>query len=275
MTQIAGTNKASVAVQEVDIDLLVMSDLRPAGGIPVPEPADVLLAQQAGIHALPTVVVRLDGTRFEILRGIRVWRVAQALQLPRLPVLVVSMDDTAAARAVAADFQDGVARNPVDEGEYLSWMTTEKGVSIVEASRSIGLSRTEGSHRLRVLRLPQPIKELLRTGDLTLGHGRLLLSLGGALSERQLIALAQEASKQGLSIQDLHDRAMQLSGQGTPSTQAAARDPNVVRMENVLSAKLGTPVRIDYTNTGEGILHIEFDSFSILDGVLDHLGYEG
>jgi ParB family chromosome partitioning protein len=185
------------------------------------------------------------------------------------------MDDVAAARAVAADFQNGVARNPVDEGEYLSWMTTEKGVSIAEASRTIGLSRTEGSHRLRVLRLPSPIKELLRSGDLTLGHGRLLLSLAGDLSDSHLVALAQEAHTERLSIHELHDRAAKLSGHGKPSPEASARDPNVVRVENVLSAKLGTPVRIDYTNTGEGVLHIEFDSFSILDGVLDHLGYEG
>lgn len=276
MNQVAGTNKASVALQDVDIDLLVMSSLRPAGGgIPVPAPADVILAQQAGIHALPTVVVRPAGGQFEILRGVRVWRVAQALQLPRLPVLVVSMDDVAATHAVTADFHEGVARNPVDEGEYLSWMTTKKGVSIAEASRSIGLSRTEGSHRLRVLRLPQPIKDLLRKGDLTLGHGRLLLSLAGALSEAHLTALAQEAHKDRLSIHELHDRAAQLSGQGGLGAETSTRDPNVVRVENVLSAKLGTSVRIDYTNTGEGVLHIEFDSFSILDGVLDHLGYEG
>ena len=261
----------------VPLDLLHISRLRPPLPLPWPTPAAVALARTVGFVE-PVTVRPLPGAtppRYEILAGLRHWLLAQRAELATVPVHVQdSLSDEDARRLVEQDAGQAPP-DPIAEARAIQAEVT-RGRSIAAVGRDRGLSRTEASHRLRLLRLAPSVQARVASGALDLGKARALVGL----PERVQLDLAQRIARAGLTTRQVEALA-KASKPGGPSPAGAGTapepltpDPDRARLETDLAEWLGAPVTLDYGADGRGRLIVEFADLEILEGVLERIGYQ-
>jgi len=265
-------------MQAVPLDLLHISRWRPPTPLPWPTPAAVALARAVGFVE-PVTVRPLPGAtppRYEILAGLRHWLLAQRAELATVPVHVQdSLSDEDARRLVEQDAGQA-PHDPIAEARAIQAEVT-RGRSIAAVGRDRGLSRTEASHRLRLLRLTPSVQARVATGELELGKARALVGL----PERVQLDLAHRIAREGLTTRQVEALAKAGKPGGSPSPAGAgaapeplAQDPDLARLETDLAEWLGARVTIDYGRDGRGRLIVEFADLEILEGVLERLGYQ-
>ena len=135
---------------------------------------------------LQPLVVRPRGSQFEILVGERRWRAAQQAGLIRVPAIVREASD---AEALELGLVENLLRedlNPVEAAQAYQRLLAEFGWTQEELAQRLGKDRSSIANALRLLRLPEPIQEDLRTGRLTMGHARALLGLPSAAAQLRL-----------------------------------------------------------------------------------------
>ena len=210
----------------------------------------------------PVVVRKVDQNKYEIIAGERRWRAAQLAGLAELPVVIKDVDDRT---AIAMSLIENIQRedlNPLEESEALKRLGDEFEMTHQQISEAVGKSRATVTNLLRLIDLQPEVKTMLQTGSLEMGHARALLGLQG---ESQ-IAAAKKVIAGGLTVRateklvrDFHDQKDK-----TPKTI----DPDTQRLQEQLSAKLGTKVTINHQDNGKGKLVINYSSLDELDGVL-------
>jgi ParB family transcriptional regulator, chromosome partitioning protein len=215
-----------------------------------------------------------DGSeaRYEIVAGERRWRAAQLAGLHEVPVVIREIPDEA---AVAVALIENIQRenlNPLEEAGALKRLIDEFGMTHARAAEAVGRSRVSVTNLLRLLELPDPVRDLLARRELDMGHARALLGLES--SRAQLIELARRIVKQNLSVRETENlvrrAAGQSSGAASDGKTGKTPDPNVSRLETELSEKLGTAVRIEH-GRGGGRLVIRYHSLEELDGIIEHI----
>jgi len=215
----------------------------------------------------PILVRQAGGERYEIIAGERRWRAARMAGLATIPVLVREVPDR---QALAVSLIENIQRedlNPLEEAAGIQRLLQEFGMTHAEAAQVLGRSRSAVTNLLRLLDLAPPVRELVAEGRLDMGHARALLALPVA---RQL-ELAREAAERGLSVRDVERRA--VAGVKTPRASGRSkRDQDVLRLEEELSGRLGTPVEIKAgAKKGTGRLLISYGSLDQLDTLIARL----
>ena len=264
-------------MQAVPLDLLHISRWRPPTPLPWPTPAAVALARAVGFVE-PVTVRPLPGAtspRYEILAGLRHWLLAQRAQLATVPIQVREPVSDADARRLVEQDAGPDLPDPLAEAHAIQAEVTQ-GRSVAAAGRALGLSRTEASHRLRLLRLAPSVQARVANSELELGKARALVGL----PERVQLDLARRIAREGLTTRQVEALAKAYKpGNGHPQASVGpapeplAQDPDRVRLETDLAEWLGTRVTVTYGADGEGRLVIEFADLDILQGVLERLGY--
>ena len=205
---------------------------------------------------LQPLVVRPRGSQFEILVGERRWRAAQQAGLTRVPAIVREASD---AEALELGLVENLLRedlNPVEAAQAYQRLLAEFGWTQEELAQRLGKDRSSIANALRLLRLPEPIQEDLRTGRLTMGHARALLGLPSAAAQ---LRLRERILSQDWSVRAT-EAGVQARRPGRP--KARRRPPDVEAVEEELRLALGTRVRIvgnllrgkielPYTSAGE------------------------
>ena len=209
----------------------------------------------------PVVVRSLDADRFEILSGERRWRAAQLAGLDHVPVVVKDVTDEA---AIAIGLIENIQRedlNPVEEGLGLRRLQDEFGLNQEQVAEAVGRSRSAVADLLRLLHLEKEVLSMLERGELDTGHAKVLLALSGG----DQVRAARSVIKKGLSVRQTEAL---VKGWSTPDQPPVAPDPNISRLEQDLSARLGAKVRIQHQQNGRGRLEVHYTSLDELDGVL-------
>jgi ParB family chromosome partitioning protein len=257
------------AVEHLGIDLLQRGKYQPRRNFDqdrMQELADSIAAQ--GI--VQPIVVRPAGEgRYEIIAGERRWRAAQLAGLHDIPVVVREVDDkTAMAVALIENIQRDDL-NPLEEATALERLLGEFGLTHQEVAEAVGKSRTSVTNLLRLLDLNEDVKHLVEKGSLEMGHARALLGLKDAMQSDA----AHKVVKQGLSVRETERLVRRTQGDdGRPQrAKSASRDPDVVRLEQDLTEKLGARVQIKEGGKGRGQLVIAYNSADELEGILDRL----
>jgi len=200
--------------------------------------------------------------RYQIIAGERRWRAAQAAGLHEVPVLVRSLAD---AEAMAASLVENLQRqdlNPIEEAEGYFRLIRECGMTQDGLGQAVGKSRSHIANTLRLLNLPDMVKAEVRSGALTAGHARALLShpepekaalavIARGLNVRQTEALAARPEPPAAALTPAHDPADSV-------TRAVERD---------LAERLGLRVQISFDGKG-GTLRIHYRSLDQLDGLI-------
>jgi ParB family chromosome partitioning protein len=206
----------------------------------------------------PLVVARnLQGEGYVIVAGERRWRASRRAGLESVPVVVREVaDDRELLELALVENLQRSDLNPLEEAEAYQALQEKFSLSQEEIATRVGKARTTVTNALRLLRLPEEVRDLLRAGHLSAGQARPLLGL--ATSEEQ-VTLAERAVREGLSARDME----RLSGEPRAAKQqkkpARTVEVHTAAAEEKLTRRLQTKVEIRRRGKG-GLLQISFHS---------------
>ena len=217
----------------------------------------------------PIVVRPVARDKYEIIAGERRWRAAQMAGLHEVPVVIRDVDDRA---AIAMALIENIQRenlNPIEEARSLSRLMKEFELTQLQAAEAVGRSRSGVANLLRLLELNDEVKLLLEQRQLEMGHARALLALSGVPQTDA----AKKVASLGLSVRETEQMVRKLTDPAKPVNPANApvKDPNVRRLQEDLSEKLGASVQLQCKSNGKGKMIITFNSNDELDGILEHI----
>jgi ParB family chromosome partitioning protein len=267
VTSVADEEKSDGLV-ELDIDRIQRGKFQPRTVFDqqaLHELADSIRVQ--GI--VQPVVVRPEGSHFELVAGERRWRAAQLAGLQKIPAVVRELDAKSAAAIALIENIQREDLNPLEEAHAFLRLIEDFDLTHQQVADSVGRSRATVSNLLRLLDLADPVKQQVNDGLLNMGHARALL----ALIRHDQIEVAKLVVNRGLSVRETEMLVKKtlVAQAGGKKSQPVAVDPDIRRLETSLSEKLGAAVKIKPGKKGSGQLVIHFHSSAELDGILEHL----
>ncbi len=216
----------------------------------------------------PIVLRQIKPQQYEIIAGERRWRAAQLASLVQIPAIVKEITDRA---ALAIGLIENIQRedlNVLEEAIALQRLIEEFDLTHEEVAQSVSKSRAMVSNLLRLLQLEDSVKLFIERGEIEMGHGRALLSLP---KEKQR-SIAKEIIEKQLSVRQTEALVKKYLMSGANTTKVkTSKNPNLHKLEQELSDKLGTRVHFQHQNSGRGKLVIEYANLDSLDGVLKKL----
>lgn len=218
----------------------------------------------------PILVRRVDGEQnvYEIVAGERRWRAAQLAQLHEVPVTVRELEDRDALEIALVENIQRENLNPMEEAEGYRRLMDEFKHTQEDLARAVGKSRSHVANMMRLLSLPNAVREMVEQGELTAGHARALIGVGNAET------IAKEIAKQGLNVRQT-EKLIAAGRPGgkpapTPKPPEPPKDANTLALERDLSNLLGLKVSIAFRG-GAGELVIHYQTLDQLDDVLRRL----
>lgn len=211
------------------------------------------------------VVVRTiaGGNRFEIIAGERRWRAAQLAGLVEIPVIIRDVDDRTALELAIVENVQRADLNPLEEALGYDQLIAEHGYTQNDLGEIIGKSRSHVANSLRLLKLPEPVRDMLAEGSLSAGHARALVSTPDP------VALAKVIAAKGMSVRDaerLAQNHIKSQGASQPAEAREPKDSDTIALERSLSDRLGLRVSINHKGGG-GQLKINYTSLEQLEDI--------
>ena len=188
---------------------------------------------------LQPVVVRPTPEGYELVAGERRLRAAVAAGEAAVPALVRRMTDRESLEAALVENVQRQDLNAIELAEAFSRLAHEFSLSQEEIARRVGKDRATVANTVRLLRLPPPVKQAVVDGRLSAGHARALL----AAPAEQVVPIFERILARGLSVRET-ERLCEGAPKGKRSRREAHRDPHLRDLEERLSRRGGTRVRI-------------------------------
>lgn len=192
--------------------------------------------------------------RFEIVAGERRWRAAQRAGLLKVPVIVRDVADDKLLEVALIENLQRDDLNPIEEATAYRRLTDDLHLTQDAIAAAVGKDRSSIANTLRLLRLPDEVRNLVSDGSLSMGHARALLGLESAAAQREL---AREIVAKDLSVRETETLVKRRTEPAAPPKPAAKKDPNTRAAEEQLRFALGTPVEIVRARKG-GRIQIAF-----------------
>ncbi|MGL6071507.1 ParB/RepB/Spo0J family partition protein [Craterilacuibacter sp.] len=214
----------------------------------------------------PVVVREIGLGEYELIAGERRWRASQKAGLTEIPAVIRCVPDEA---ALAMGLIENIQRqelDPIEEAQGIARLIEEFSLTHDAAAAAVGRSRSAVSNLLRLLLLPEPVQKLLHQGQIEMGHARALL----ALPALQQLELANLVVVHGWSVREV-ERRVQALAEDKPKAGMRTPDPDVLRLAENLSERLGAKVQIKAGKRGCGKMTIEYASLDELDGIVGRL----
>jgi ParB family transcriptional regulator, chromosome partitioning protein len=233
--------------------------------------------KQQGI--LQPLIVRKAEQGYELVIGERRLRAAQKAGLDRVPVIIKEVTDAESMEMALVENIQREELTPIEEALAYRQLMEELRLTQEEVASRVGKSRPVITNLLRVLTLPDEIKEEVDRGNLSVGHARTLLSL---VTPEQQVAMARRIMRQGLSVRETETLVAQTVAQPLsesspvlveqhPTEEPVIRhDIHIAALEDELIRTLGTKVRLRPKKKG-GRIEIEYYSNEELEGILNRL----
>jgi ParB family chromosome partitioning protein len=269
--------QASGALRELPVNQVLPNPFQPR--TQVDEAALVELT--ASIEAsglLQPVIVRPRNGKYELIAGERRWRAVQRLGWPKIPAVVREVDDPTLLTLALIENLQRDDLTSIDEAAGYQRLGEEFKLPQAEIARLVGRNRSTIANLIRLLKLPDEIKDLVQQRKLSEGHARALLSVEKG---SDVALLAKQAVEHGWSVRDLEARARGeapttlVPEVGSTPSKSRTRAPQkmatgeVRRVEDALRKRLGTDVRVTSRRRGRGFISISYYSNDDLARVLE------
>ena len=203
----------------------------------------------------PIVVMPSGLDRYVIIAGERRFRAARIAGLNEIPAIVKDVSTQQAKEIALIENLQRENLDPVEVAVGYKSLMESFSLTQDEISKKLSIPRSSVANSLRILNLPESVLELVKTGELSLGHAKVVLSVTG---ESRQLSLAQEIAEKNLSVRQAELLAKKM--QKEPKQPKADKVPTLVReVEIALSEMHGTPVKVSYKD-GKGSLTITFNS---------------
>ena len=227
------------------------------------------LARSVAEHGIvqPLVVTRTSEGRYRLIAGERRFRAAKKAGLRKVPVVV--KDELPESEILQIALIENIQRedlNPIEEALAYHQLHEEFHLTQEEISKRVGKERSTVANFLRLIRLPDPVKKLLASGQLSMGHARALLAVDSPKKQEQL---ADRVVKKNLNVRQTELLAAE-SSQKTVEKKQKEKDVFTRDAEEKLQRALRTKVEIDRRRRG-GVIHIRFASEDDLIRIFDEI----
>jgi ParB family chromosome partitioning protein len=257
-------------LKQIPVDLIQRGKYQPRRDMH-PEALEELAESIKAQGVMQPIVIRpISSERYEIIAGERRWRATQLAGLDSIPAVVRDVSDEA---AIAMALIENIQRedlNPMEEAIALKRLQDEFELTHQEVAQAVGKSRTAVTNLLRLIALDQEVKKFLEHGDIEMGHARSVLSLE-PLQQRQV---AQQIVSKGLSVRQAEAIVRRLLDDKKQSPSKTENNPDLQKLEEGLSEKIGVPVSVQHSAKGKGKLILKYNNLDELDGILAHLSYK-
>ncbi len=263
--EVAAPEDPERTVQYIDIN-----DIKPNRNQPRkkfdPESISELAAsiQEHGIIQ-PLIVCKAE-QGYELVAGERRWRAAREAALDKVPCLVREFTSEENALIAIIENMQREDLDPIEEAEGLEKMMKEYVFTQEEVSRSVGKSRPYITNSLRLLKLPQDIREKISEGAISAGHARALLSVKTRALQEQI---CQKIIKDGMSVRET-ENLVRKGGKSRKAPARSKKDPDIVAVEEKLKEIYGTRVAIT-TNGRKGAVEISYYGREDLNRIIELL----
>ena len=213
---------------------------------------------------LPILVKKIDENNYQIIAGERRWRASQKAGLHDVPVIIKNLDDKEILEIALIENMQREDLNPIEEAEGIARLQDEFKYTQEELSNILGKSRPQISNTIRLLKLPQKVKEFVQNKTLSAGHARALVRLEDSY------AIAQVAIKKNMNVRQLETYISYVKNKRGKKGNKA-KDPNILSLENEITQMLGLIIKIDHKDSEKGKLEIFYNNLEQLDDLIKKL----
>ena len=213
---------------------------------------------------LPILVKKIDENNYQIIAGERRWRASQKAGLHDVPVIIKNLDDKEILEIALIENMQREDLNPIEEAEGIARLQDEFKYTQEELSNILGKSRPQISNTIRLLKLPQKVKEFVQNKTLSAGHARALVGLEDSY------AIAQVAIKKNMNVRQLETYISYVKNKRGKKGNKT-KDPNILSLENEITQMLGLIIKIDHKNSEKGKLEIFYNNLEQLDDLIKKL----
>ena len=251
--------------QSLSIDSMRPGKYQPRAGMD-PEALNELAQSIQAQGILQPILVRpIANNQYEIIAGERRWRAARIAGLTSVPVAIRDIPDDAALAAALIENIQRENLNPLEEASGIQRLIGEFDMTHEVAAKAVGRSRTAVTNLLRLLNLAPPVRELLLSNQIDMGHARALLGVPNAKQTE----IAHQVVKASLSVRQTE--ALVARNQNADMRVPAKVDRDVLRLQEELADNLGTKVEIHANKVGQGNIKLSFQNLAELDRILAKL----
>lgn len=230
------------------------------------------LSETIKVHGLiqPIVVIQ-KGNFFELVSGERRLRACKKAGLAKIPAIVKNYSEEQSLEIAIIENIQREDLNPIEEALAYQTLIDKLGLKITEVASRLGKNRATISNLVRLLQLPESIKELLRQGKITEGHARPLLSIGNSKKAEEL---SKQIAEKGLSVREVEEIVSKLvDGEKILTKSSLSQDPSILDMENKIRTKLSAKIKLSHNvKSGKGKIIINYNNLEDMDRILQNMG---
>ncbi len=258
------------SLQEISLDDISPNPYQPRTVWNEQELADLAESIMAN-GVIQPIIVRPSGSRFQLIAGERRFRAAQLASLTTIPALVRSASDKQLLEWSLVENIQRVDLNPIERAKAYQDYLSNFSLTQAQGAERLGEDRSVVANYLRLLDLPQEIKQMLADGQLTMGHARAILALPTDELRRKL---ANRALVGRLSVREVERLVRRyLTGTSQAKITVRSKPPHILDLERKLSSQLATKVNIETRKNGQrGRIIIEFYSLDEFDNITERIG---
>ena len=267
----AGQSAPEAGIKYLAIDSLLPNPHQPRRSFPEESLADLSHSIKEMGVIQPLIVRSTTEGKYEIVAGERRWRAAKKAGFFTIPVIVRNISDAESLEIALIENLQRENLNPLDTAEAYNTLIRKFSYTHEILAQRIGKDRTNITNHLRLLKLPDPIKDHLREDRISMGHARTLLAVDHLPTQ---LNLSSRTIKRKLSVREL-ERIVQnfKNKQLVGLAKTSEKDPDLVALETKLSRHFSTRVLIRNKSNTSGRLELAFHSREELDRLLEAMGY--
>ncbi|MBP3217769.1 MAG: ParB/RepB/Spo0J family partition protein [Lachnospiraceae bacterium] len=269
----AGSGKEPTKMEQSSPLIVRISQVEPDRTQPRKEFNEEKLEELAGsirnVGVVEPLIVTDEGDHYRIISGERRWRAAQKAGLKEIPIIIRKLSEKEIAEIALVENIQRVDLNPIEEALGYQRLMQEFGYTQEEVAARISKNRATVANTLRLLKLTEPVRQMLIEEKISAGHARALVMIDDP--DLQL-ELAQKAADEHLSVRDIEKLLKnkdRLPRRALGKNEIPTSDYHA--LEERLKASLGTKVSISAKANGKGRLEIEFYSNEDLEKIIDQI----
>ena len=265
-TEIDGSEANKEDINFIEIDEIAPNESQPRKTFNKEKLEE--LARSIKTHGvIQPIVVRKQGSHYEVVAGERRWRAARIAGLSEVPCIVRELTDEQNMLVAIIENVQREDLNPIEEARGIRAMIEDYELTQDEVAKAVSKSRPYITNALRMLKLPDAVLDMVSAGKLSAGHARAILSA----KEEEQTEIAKHVETKGLSVREAEKLSKKgLSFDRKKPGKHPTKNAAVKQIESELSSALGTKVNLSQ-NGNKGKIEIEYYSREELEGLIEAL----
>lgn len=259
-----GTSSEEKGYLELDIDVIYPNPYQPRKKFSSEKIRELAESLNESGMIQPVVVFKdeTDENKFYLMVGERRWRAAQYLKWEKIPAII---KDITRDEIIVGALVENIQRedlNAIEVAEGVEMLINEMGLTQEKASERLAMNRSTLTNYLRLLKLPEAVKQSVIGGTISQGHARAILALE---DNTDILTALSKILKNNLSVRQTETMVKNFHTEH--SVSKVERDPDIVKVEDKLSGKFSTKVKLHYSKKGTGKVEIYFNQVEEFDRI--------